>query len=148
MKPVYQTILADPTRGDGCDAEGRPGNCYQAAIASALELPLDDVPHFAAFGTGWLKQSEKWFRNRGIVRAFYCEPLCYPLWVASGTLIEGIPVTGIIAVLGAGLSPRGEFWHAVVLSPESGEMIHDPHPSGRGIEVAEVEVLFATNKST
>ena len=36
MIPVHQTILADPTRNDGHDATGQPGNCYQAAIASAL----------------------------------------------------------------------------------------------------------------
>lgn len=38
MIPVLQTILADPSRDDGHDAEGRPGNCYQAAIASILVM--------------------------------------------------------------------------------------------------------------
>ena len=36
MIPVLQTILADPTRDDGHDASGQPGDCYRAALASAL----------------------------------------------------------------------------------------------------------------
>ena len=35
MIKVYQTIVG-----------GKRGNCMQAAVASLLELPLDDVPHF------------------------------------------------------------------------------------------------------
>ena len=45
MIPVHQTILACPIRGDGHDADGRPGDCYRAAIASVLDLPIDEVPY-------------------------------------------------------------------------------------------------------
>ena len=63
MIPVHQTILADPARNDGHDANGQPGNCYQAAIASALDLRLDDVPHFATFCDDWVERSLDWFAS-------------------------------------------------------------------------------------
>jgi hypothetical protein len=40
MKPVKQRFRHKP-------AEGIIGDCHRAAIASILELDLDDVPHFA-----------------------------------------------------------------------------------------------------
>lgn len=41
MKPVYQTIF-DKTQG----------NCVSAVLASLLEIPLEDVPHFSAITDG------------------------------------------------------------------------------------------------
>ena len=148
MIPVHQTVLADPVRNDGHDAEGRPGNCYQAAIASVLELPLDDVPHFATFADDWFKQSEPWFRQRGMIRSFYNEQalkdLAWPLFLAPGADFWGDRVSRIVGALGAGPSPRGPFRHVVVLDPNTGDMIHDPHPSGAGVtEVDELELILA-----
>ena len=148
MIPVLQTILADPTRNDGHDAEGRPGNCYQAAIASVLELPLDDVPHFATFDRDWFKQSAPWFRQRGMIRSFYREQalkdLSWPLHLAPGADFWGDRVSHIVGALGAGPSPRGPFRHVVVLDPNTGDMIHDPHPSGAGVtEIDELELILA-----
>lgn len=130
------------------DAEGRPGNCYQAAIASALELPLDDVPHFATFASDWFAQSAPWFRQRGLIRSFYqgqaLTDLVWPLYLIPGTDFWGERVSRIIGALGAGPSPRGPFRHVVVLDPNTGDMIHDPHPSGAGVtEVDEVELILA-----
>lgn len=148
MIPVTQTILADPARNDGHDPEGQPGNCYQAAIASALELPLDHVPHFATFCDDWVERSWAWFHEQGIERSFYSgqalDDLSWPLTVGDGiTLWDEIEVDRIVAVLGAGPSPRGDFRHVVVLDPETGRTIHDPHPSRRGLDlIDEVEVLF------
>lgn len=152
MIPIHQTILADPTRNDGHDAEGRPGNCYQAALASALELPLEEVPHFATFTEDWAEQSWDWLRQQGMARTFYfgdaLGALGWPLWVAPGTDIHGVQVSRIVAALGAGPSPRGPFRHVVVLDLETGEMQHDPHPSGAGlVEVDEVEIIFGAVQS-
>ena len=71
MIPVFQTILADPERADGHNAEGIAGNCYQAALASVLELPLEQVPHFAQDGVHWCESSGEWLTARGLVRSFY-----------------------------------------------------------------------------
>lgn len=46
MIPVTQTIFADPLRGDGHNADGEPGDCLRACVASILELPLSAVPNF------------------------------------------------------------------------------------------------------
>lgn len=151
--PVLQTILADPARNDGHDAEGRPGNCYQAAIASVLELPLGEVPHFATFARDWFEQSAPWFRQRGLIRSFYREQalktLTWPLYLAPGDNFWGDRVTHIVASLGAGPSPRGPFRHVVVLDPDTGAMIHDPHPSGAGVlEVDEVELILAIESAS
>jgi hypothetical protein len=37
MRPVDQTIFADPNRGDGHDADGVPGNCFQAVKTAILQ---------------------------------------------------------------------------------------------------------------
>ena len=148
MIPVTQTILADPSRNDGHDADGRPGNCYQAAIASALELSLEEVPHFAAIDEDWCEKSSEWFLDRGIVRYFYTDELlaglAYPLYVVPGTDFGDFRVDKVVAALGAGPSPRGAFRHVVVLDPDTGTMSHDPHPSGAGLPVIdEVEIMFS-----
>ena len=39
MKPVFQTIRHDPENG-------KYGDCFRAAIASLLELSIEEVPHF------------------------------------------------------------------------------------------------------
>ena len=148
MIPVHQTILADPTRNDGHDATGQPGNCYQAAIASALDLHLAEVPHFATFCDDWAERSAAWFLDRGLIRSFYAgdalRALSYPLYVEPGTDFWGHPVGRIVAALGAGPSPRGPFRHVVVLDLETGRMVHDPHPSGAGVtEVDELELILA-----
>ena len=145
MRPVHQTILADLTRGDGHDASGNPGNCYQAAIASVLELDLDEVPHFATFADGWTERSSQWFLDRGLLRAFY-DPtrLTWPIRVEPGTDFWGHRVSHIVGVIAAGPSPRGPFRHCVVADPRTGRMSHDPHPSSAGLaEVDEVEILLA-----
>lgn len=148
MIPVLQTIFADPERGDGHNAEGIAGNCYQAALASVLELPLEQVPHFAQDGVHRCESSGEWLTARGLVRSFYDGDarlaLRYPLRVEPGTDFWGTPVESLVGALGAGPSPRGPWRHVVVLDPETGDMLHDPHPSGAGVlEVDEVELIFA-----
>lgn len=54
MIKVYQTI-----HGKG------NGNCMQAAFASLLELPLDDVPNFKAFGDKWFVELWNFLIKKG-----------------------------------------------------------------------------------
>ena len=145
MRPIHQTILADPARSDGHDADGNPGNCYQAAIASTLNLDLSEVPHFATFADDWVERSALWFLDRGLIRSFHTPALlAWPLHVEPGDDFWGHRVSHVVGAIGAGPSPRGPFRHCIVLDPESGRMAHDPHPSGAGItEVDEVELILA-----
>lgn len=152
MIPILQTILADPDRDDGHSADGEAGNCYQAALASALDLPLDAVPHFAAMGADWWPKSHDWLAANGLIRLIWCDDHdTYPSvseapWPMSLDCLawpDDLPAPReLVAVLGCGPSPRGAFRHVVLLDPASGSLLHDPHPSGDGVKhVDELEVL-------
>jgi hypothetical protein len=106
MTPVTQTILHDPD-------SGTVGNCMQAAIATLLDLPLDDVPHFAEHDD-WDIRLGVWCHDRGL------------LWCKFGvqTLPEWVPC------LLTGKSPRG-IAHVVVGRGLS--TVWDPHPSRDGL---------------
>jgi hypothetical protein len=48
MKKIYQTIHGIPH-----------GNCMQAAVASLLNIEIDDIPNFIDYGDDWLSEIEK-----------------------------------------------------------------------------------------
>ena len=87
-----------------------------AAVASVLELDLDDVPNFAAVeGDGWWRSFTDWLAARG--------------WGV--IVLEGHYRWAGLA-LTRGKSPRGTYNHLVVT--RAGELVHDPHPSGAGLD--------------
>lgn len=109
MRPVDQTkFVADP-ESDEC------GNCMQAAVASLLELPLDDVPHFAA------EPDDQWWWTF----VAFCRSHGYAV-VQTEEAIED--VLGLMS----GQSPRGDFQHLVVACGP--DVVHDPHPSREGLD--------------
>ena len=57
MIPVYQTAFGGPD-------SPTPGDCFRACVASILELPIDEVPHFCA-AEEWIPPLQAWFRERG-----------------------------------------------------------------------------------
>lgn len=60
MKPVDQTKFA---------GEGAGGNCVQASLASILNLPLSDVPHFLEVAdrpAEWELAFMDWLEERGV----------------------------------------------------------------------------------
>lgn len=87
------------------------GNCLQAAIASALGLDLDAVPHFGAF--------DDW------------EP-AVRLWLSGHSLdwqqADRIPA-GRSIVIGPTVRSTGN--HAVV--GDDGKIVWDPHPTRTGL---------------
>lgn len=105
MKQVTQTI----TIGDG---SGRPGNCLQAAVASLLELPLDEVPHFIECdgGEDWLERLVAFGAAHGYRVVYRGEPVAFGL--------------------AFGRSTRNAS-HAVVVI--DGQVAWDPHPSRDGL---------------
>ena len=113
MRPITQTQF---DTGEG----GRWGNCLQAAVASALELDLDQVPHFVHdhhhHGRNWWVAVLDFLDRHGM-RLVDADPEHPP----AGELC-----------LAVGTSPRGPgIRHAVLL--RDGELAHDPHPSGDGL---------------
>lgn len=115
MIPVDQQFVHDPENG-------QHGDCMRACIASLLELPIADVPHFAqidAEGKG-----DFWFA----VTAF-CRSKGYAFVTMRGRFVwSEDPIYHVIA----GPSPRGNgVYHAVV--GLNGQVHFDPHPSRAGL---------------
>lgn len=115
--------------GDGKDGS-TPGNCFQVAIASLLELPVDVVPHFAAmddFQGGALA----FLRDRGKTVSIYRER-----WKGSPTVFSDATIAPLNyapnnqMMLAMGQAPRG-FYHVVLW--KAGHLVHDPHPDGSGL---------------
>ncbi|WP_426940271.1 hypothetical protein [Pseudarthrobacter sp. S6] len=127
MIPYTQQIIADPTRGDGHNSAGVPGDCWKACVASLLSVPeYDSVPHFVTFKDWWGETNRYvWdLTGKNLTK-----------WRDSKFIPEGIEF-----FIGTGPSPRGSFHHAVIVD-RAGNLIHDPHPSGLGI--LHVEDFFA-----
>jgi hypothetical protein len=135
MKPVFQTRF------------DVGGNCYQAALASLLELPLEAVPDPSAAmlrsaedGSDWMAEVTQWLRDRGLGHA------CWPsVQYDAGTghrRAEVPPARANVVVFTTGVkpagwsllggrSPRGPYGHSVVCF--DGELAHDPFPAGGGV---------------
>lgn len=98
MKPVMQSEF-----GNG------KGNCLSAAIASILELPLEQVPNFALYGGQFWQKFYQWLtaQNLGMCCAAH-RPAGYHLYRV--------------------ISPRGDFHHELV--GHNGKPVHDPYPGG------------------
>lgn len=112
MKPVDQVVMHDEERGER-------GDCFRACVASILELPSDEVPHFVqlAEDTGndldWATMFVAWCSSRGV--DFYSIP--------GDRKPTGWAIT-------SGPGGRGPL-HSVVTF--AGELRHDPHPSRAGL---------------
>ncbi|MBM0124573.1 hypothetical protein [Pimelobacter simplex] len=129
MSRVNQTTTADDPQ--------RLGNCVSACVASILNRPLDEVPHFAeegrllgdtlddgentASGIAW------WAMMLGYMAAAGYSP------VQLAHVDQAEPGEYLFV---AGLSPRGVM-HQVIY--RDGLLWHDPHPSRDGlVDVREV----------
>jgi hypothetical protein len=104
MIPISQTILS---------SEGVVGNCFQCCVASVLELPLEEVPHFCKEDS-WPLNFHEWLNSRGY---FWIEVV----GCNSHLFIE---YSGYHII--SGPSPRNKGLHGVV--GLNGEPHFDPHP--------------------
>jgi len=121
MKPVYQDKF-------GHDY----GNCYQACIASILEISLDEAPEVMQprndgyADNEWLFRLNGWLAPRGYMA----------ILLPSGEDESNNYYFGPILTIASGLSPRvfGDkpTLHAVIW--QNGKCIHDPHPDGTGLD--------------
>lgn len=103
---VDQTVMHDPDNGSY-------GNCMQAALASLLRKPLEEVPHFHHDGcdaeTFW-ERVEDWLEDNNYLLR-YGNP-SKTLSVATGTTVRGTN-------------------HCVIMRDDV--LVHDPHPSRAGL---------------
>jgi hypothetical protein len=110
MIPVKQTKIS---------IEGvQHGNCMAAAIASILELRIEDIPAFEDMPSpNWWFSLQTWLISKGYVlknhNADKDSAMIKDYYIACGT------------------SPRG-LEHSVIY--KDGKLVHDPHPDGGDIK--------------
>lgn len=113
MTPQRQTVFA-------LEHPQGWGNCQSAAMASLLDLPLDQVIDTASEevrAKGFWQSVDDWLADRG-------------LKIENVFEMDDPRLSGAYSI-GCGPSPRGPFWHAVVC--KNGVMVFDPHPSDDGV---------------
>lgn len=121
MIPVDQEFVDDRENGQF-------GDCQRAVIASLLELPLSEVPHFLQ-ETGdnnlqFWTAIQTFLAKRGLLHVSFSK-----FDAAFYTETYGTPA---IYHEISGPSPRGKgLWHCVVGC--NGKLVHDPHPSKAGL---------------
>lgn len=118
MTPIYQEHPYHAPE------KGIFGDCYRAALASLLDMPLADVPHFVTY-----PEAER----RGVYREFL-RPL--------GLLPVNIPGPGFMAsIAGSGI----DCYHLILGAAKddgcphtcvgrNGVIVHDPGPDQKGLE--------------
>lgn len=120
MTPVKQEFLHDPSNGVY-------GDCQRAVIASLLDLPIQEVPHFLGESKndsiGYWGLLQDFLRSKG-----YAWLVVPP---KSGAAFFGAEYESIYHEI-SGPSPRGNgVTHAVVGC--DGQIVFDPHPSNAGL---------------
>lgn len=138
MTPRTQTITAE--RKDGHSAAGLPGNCLQAAVASLLDLELDEVPHFALF-VDWFAAMRRWARERDGDFTYFPAPGTDDQYAEVWERVVEWGRGGDVYVILGGPSPRGPFGHVVVGNVDL-EVVHDPHPSRAGLVEVEDAIVY------
>jgi len=111
--PVKQTIMHDPKNG-------KYGDCQRACMASILEMPIEEVTHFAendASPDEFEERIDRFLAPLGLIHI--------KLWASKWD--ESKPDTYHMIY---GETIRGTY-HAVV--GLNGVMVHDPHPSNAGL---------------
>jgi hypothetical protein len=136
MRRITQTLLGP---SDGYPHSGLvPGNCFQAAVASLLELDLEAVPHIALF-EDWRRALRLWARPYGWDPIVLGEGPHVQGWtLAAGVRFERADLPDPLILLGS--SPRGTD-HAIVGTPAK-VCVWDPHPSRVGLAEVRYFVPF------
>jgi len=113
VKRIMQTWIGGrdaPINGDG--------NCFQACVASILEIPLDGSFNHGLFSDEeWFEKFNEWLKQYNLACIFI---ECSPDKPLNSTPILGIHIAEMEAI-GAKLK------HAVVINDD--KIVHDPMPS-------------------
>ncbi len=112
MIPVMQTRVGETN-----------GNCFEAALASLLELPIYRVPDFPRAELEFIETVQRWLSGM-TEDLFYCR-----VPVTNSDALAAF-VTGDVWHVIEGISERGGPHACVGLN---GKIVHDPHPGGHGL---------------
>jgi hypothetical protein len=128
MKPVFQTKMGDPG-----------GNCFQACVASVLEVPLSEVPDFmndTPAEEEWTTAFSAWVESCGFHAFLLAGDDVRPM------LRDG--AFGGAPVIVCGDHPKGK--HACVYV--NGELAHDPNPKHSRCPECEWSMVCAADCAT
>ena len=124
MIKVFQTIF-----------DFKNGNCFQACVASVLELPLEDVPNFCAEDQDeWLRNYNEWLRPRGLGVIHVITDACSDSNIIISEFTAGYHI--------AGVEPTKGEKHAVVI--HNGIIVHDPHPRQNAFKLPIIDIQLFT----
>lgn len=141
-----QRYLADPARNDGQTADGMPGDCFRTALAGALGIVRDAVPHFVSYSwesAAWWWEVQRWSAAQYGRNVYTWNPDVWFQHRTAGTapLYPGDRPFVVVS----GPSPRGPFHHSVVADLNL-QIVHDPHPLGMGLKsIDSVDVMLAAD---
>lgn len=121
MIPVKQEFIHDPENG-------QYGDCHRATIASLLELPIDQVPHFGAASkmepTKFWELTQAFLMKHGVAM--------FEVPARSGGGFFGLSDEHKVHHIISGPSPRGGgVTHSVI--GLDGRIVFDPHPDNTGL---------------
>lgn len=132
MIPVTQTkVVVKNSNGEMVVR----GNCFAAAIASLMELPITEVPNvetlFDVENVSWYDVMDAWIKDKGyqltdndaFMRAYHDKENECDIYDAKYCHNKYYIVTA--------MSPRG-IMHCCIY--QNGKMVHDPHPTREGID--------------
>lgn len=109
---------------------GKNGNCFNACIASILEVPLETVPEFSGEGEHWLVQLAGYLDRFGLyyVQVPKTDPIVKVMFAYGNTFstIEGVSPNNIP--------------HACVAL--NGKLVWDPDPRKVGLRTIETYGLL------
>jgi hypothetical protein len=123
---VTQTVIGrGPEHNEPC------GNCLQAALATILGLPLDEVPHFLENGpaAGWWDRMNAWLIAR------------FGVALLGLTSEGGWEVPPVLHLMQGRTIRDSE--HVVV--GFAGRMVWDPHPSRAGLVDVKHHEMFVSS---
>lgn len=123
-----------------------PGDCWRACLASLLEIPLAEVPHFAHLypdpGLRWWEETVAWVREQrpGWTLGVWkwtgdADRAQFPIY--RGDDAKAAPDRVILTAP----SPRGDWNHSVLIRADDGELEHDPMPGGTGVLDGEGDLI-------
>lgn len=123
-----------------------PGDCWRTAVACLLEELRDDVPHFIDLypvddrnyseGPMWWQATVAYVEAQRPGWTLENYNPAFPAYLD--------PERSPQLVIGTGQSPRGDWFHSVLLDAKTGELFSDPHPSGAGILTVESMAALVT----
>ena len=117
MIPIEQQLFYN-------EETGERGDCLKCCLASLLELPYEEVPHFVAMGDRWFIEEMNWLasRNWQIFQAFFTVDENDPTKLSGYTV--GYWLAGVTSLRTR--SDGSHISHMVVM--KDNEIAFDPHP--------------------